>query len=304
VHQVANTDATVLLTGETGTGKELVARAIHHASRRKDRPLIKLNCAALPTGLIESELFGHEKGAFTGALEKRLGRFALADGGTIFLDEIGDIPHDVQVRLLRVLQEREFEPVGSPRTVRVDVRVIAATNRDLEKAVADGTFRADLFYRLNVFPIRLPPLRERQEDVSLLAHYFVDKHAARLGKRIEVIAPATLQQLRAYAWPGNIRELENVIERAVILSPATQLEVEPATLRAPAPAPTAGPERVGGAAAMTMAEHERQHVLAALAQTRWVIDGPRGAAKLLGLHPNTLRSRMKRLGLERPHETS
>jgi formate hydrogenlyase transcriptional activator len=222
---VAPTDSTVLILGETGTGKELVARALHNLSRRKDKPLIKVNCSALPTGLIESELFGHEKGAFTGAFERRTGRFALADGGTIFLDEIGDVPLEVQLRLLRVLQEHEFEPVGSAKTVTVDVRVIAATNRDLERAVADGSFRADLFYRLNVFPIHLPPLRKRPEDIPLLTHYFVDKYAAKIGRSVNTVSDDTMARLARYSWPGNIRELENVIERAVILSPGAPLEL-------------------------------------------------------------------------------
>ncbi|HEX6884653.1 MAG TPA: sigma 54-interacting transcriptional regulator [Planctomycetota bacterium] len=299
VRQVAPTDSTVLILGETGTGKELIARGLHAASRRKDRPLIKLNCAALPTGLIESELFGHEKGAFTGALEKRVGRFALADGGTIFLDEIGDVPPEVQVRLLRVLQEQEFEPVGSAKTVKVDVRVIAATNRDLAKAVAAGDFRADLYYRLNVFPITVPPLRERREDVPLLAHYFTARYAARIGKRFDAIAEETLLRLAEYSWPGNIRELENVIERAVILAPEGRLVVDPGMLRAEV-ALAAG-ERAPAAPStdLTAAENERAHLLAALERSGWRIEGERGAAKALGLHPNTLRSRMKRLGLQR-----
>jgi PAS domain S-box-containing protein len=307
VRQVAPTDSTVLILGETGTGKELVARAIHNVSRRKDRPLIKVNCSALPTGLIESELFGHERGAFTGATEKRVGRFALADGGTIFLDEIGDIPPEVQVRLLRVLQEHEFEPVGSSKTVRVDVRVIAATNRDLEKAVADGTFRADLFYRLNVFPIPVPPLRDRREDVPMLVHYFIEKYAAKIGQRVESVEPETMRLLVAYPWPGNVRELENVVERAVILSSGPMLTVESHALRPPAmaPAATAGVPGNGtapvasGATAETLAESQRRHILHALEQCNWVVEGPRGAATLLGLHPNTLRSRMKKLGIRR-----
>jgi PAS domain S-box-containing protein len=298
VRQVAPTDSTVLIQGETGTGKELIARALHSASRRRDKPLIKLNCAALPTGLIESELFGHEKGAFTGALEKRLGRFALADGGTIFLDEIGDVPPDVQVRLLRVLQEHEFEPVGSTRTVRVDVRVIAATNRDLAEAVRAGDFRADLYYRLDVFPIHVPPLAARGEDVVLLAHYFAARSAAKLGKAIDSIAPETLAALRAYAWPGNVRELENVIERAVILCAGPVLAVDPLLLRVEVrpPPPAAG--------VLTAAQHAREHILATLERCRWRIEGERGAAKTLGLHPNTLRSRMKKLGIQRAHESS
>jgi PAS domain S-box-containing protein len=301
VKQVAPMDATALILGETGTGKELIARAIHNASRRRDKPLIKLNCAALPTGLVESELFGHEKGAFTGALERRVGRFALADGGTIFLDEIGEISHETQLRLLRVLQELEFEPVGSSRTVRVDVRVIAATNRDLEKAVADGAFRADLFYRLNVFPIHVPPLRERRGDIPMLTRYFVEKYAMKIGRRIESIHPETLERLNAYPWPGNVRELENVIERAVILSTGTELEVDAQLLRAPAPpSPAAAPARAQeeeGPA--TLDGLQRRHIVKALEQCNWRIEGPRGAAVVLGLHPNTLRSRMKKLGLRR-----
>jgi PAS domain S-box-containing protein len=301
VKQVAPTPSTVLILGETGTGKELIARALHHNSRRRERPLIKLNCAAIPTGLIESELFGHEKGAFTGAIERRVGRFALADGGTIFLDEIGDVPMEVQVRLLRVLQEQEFEPVGSPRTHKVDVRVIAATNRDLSAAVADGSFRADLFYRLNVFPIHVPPLRERREDIPLLAHYFARKYSARIGKHRTTIPEEAMRRLVAYRWPGNIRELENVIERAVILAPDSVLEIgadmvraEPEPPAAPGPAPAPGE-----AAGLSVAENERQHILRVLAQTKWRIEGDAGAARLLDLHPNTLRSRMKKLGIER-----
>ena len=311
LRQVAPTDSTVLILGETGTGKELVARAIHNISRRKEKPLIKVNCSALPTGLIESELFGHEKGAFTGATEKRVGRFALADGGTIFLDEIGDIPPEVQVRLLRVLQEHEFEPVGSSKTVRVDVRVIAATNRDLEKAVADGTLRADLFYRLNVFPIHVPPLRERREDVPMLAHYFIEKYAAKMGTRVEAVEDETMRGFVAYPWPGNVRELENVIERAVILSSGPTLAVEAHALRAPSAAPatiadvgltTAAAQPDGAAGdddSPTLEESQRRHIVRVLEQCHWVVEGPRGAATMLGLHPNTLRSRMKKLGIRR-----
>jgi PAS domain S-box-containing protein len=301
VKRVAPTDSTVLIQGETGTGKELIARALHSNSRRKDRPLIKLNCAALPAGLIESELFGHEKGAFTGALEKRVGRFALADGGTIFLDEIGDVPMDVQVRLLRVLQEQEFEPVGSPRTLKVDVRVIAATNRDLADAVKKGEFRADLFYRLNVFPILVPPLRERREDVPLLAHYFTAKYSMKIGKRVDAIAEETMRRLQEYPWPGNIRELENVIERAVILSLENKLVIDPAMLAVETRIPAVVDQgRVeGGAGVLTAAENERVHILRTLEKTNWRVEGELGAAKVLGLHPNTLRSRMKRLGIRR-----
>ncbi len=303
--QVAPTDATVLVLGETGTGKELMARAIHAISRRRGKPLIKLNCAAIPTGLIESELFGHEKGAFTGALEKRVGRFALADGGTIFLDEIGDIPPEVQVRLLRVLQEQEFEPVGASKTMKVDVRVIAATNRDLARAVADGSFRADLFYRLNVFPIAVPPLRERQDDVPVLAHYFLAKYAGRIGKPVQSIGADTLRRLVAYAWPGNIRELENVIERAVILSTGPVLEVDASILPASAEVPVAAapsvavPASGGEEALLTLEESQRRHIVRTPEECQWTIEGAHGAAKRLGLHPNTLRSRMKKLGIKR-----
>ena len=295
IEQVAGTDSTALILGETGTGKELIARAIHNLSRRRDRPLIKLNCAAMPTGLIESELFGHEKGAFTGAVERRVGRFALADQGTIFLDEIGDMPAEVQVRLLRVLQEREFEPVGSSKTLPVDVRVIAATHRDLKQAVADGSFRADLYYRLAIFPIEVPALRERKQDIPLLVHYFVRKYAAKIGKRIDEVDRETLARLAAYAWPGNVRELENVIERAVILSNGPRLEVDFEAVR---PAPGVAEVQRGGADE-TLTAGERRQILAALEQTGWVIDGARGAARILGLNANTLRSRMKKLGIAR-----
>jgi formate hydrogenlyase transcriptional activator len=303
VRQVAPTDSTVLILGETGTGKELVARAIHNISDRRERPLIKVNCAALPTGLIESELFGHEKGAFTGATQKRVGRFALADGGTIFLDEIGELQPEVQIRLLRVLQEHEFEPVGSSKTVKVDVRVIAATNRNLEKAVADGSFRADLFYRLHVFPIHMPPLRERAEDLPMLTHYFMEKHGTRIGRRMDAVEETTMQRLLAYPWPGNVRELENVVERAVILSRGSALEVEAHALRPPITEP-ARPTSVSaphpaGEGSESLAALQHRHTLRALEQCGWVIEGPRGAATMLGLHPNTLRSRMKKLGIMR-----
>ena len=319
VNRVAKTDATVLITGETGTGKELIARAIHSASHRHDKPLIKVNCAALPSGLVESELFGHEKGAFSGAISRRVGRFELAHGGTIFLDEIGEVPIDVQVKLLRVLQEREFERVGGAEPIKVDVRVIAATNRDLVKLIREGKFREDLFYRLNVFPIALPPLRDREGDVPLLVHFLVARFAARVGVRIESVGKATMERLNRYSWPGNIRELENVLERAVILSNGPTLEIDPEVF-ASAPAdrpPDANPprppgsENEGPAAAgvrqtpplESLESNTRNHILAALEQSGWVIDGPHGAAKILALHPNTLRSRMKKLGIARaPHE--
>jgi len=298
VEAVAPTPSTVLILGETGTGKELIARAIHERSARSERPLVKLNCSAISAGLVESELFGHVKGAFTGALANRSGRFELADGGTLFLDEVGELPLDAQAKLLRVLQEREYEPVGSSETRRVDVRMIAATNRDLEREVAEGRFRSDLYFRLAVLPIRVPPLRERREDVRLLAPFFVESLARQLAKRIEGIAPETLDRLVAYDWPGNVRELQNVIERAMVLARGPLLELGPELL-APAPggAPAAGP----GSALQDVA---RQHVLSVLERCGWVIDGAEGAAKALGLSPSTLRSRMKKLGVERPRANS
>ncbi len=305
VGRVAPTDASVLITGETGTGKELIARAIHSTSRRKDRPLIKVNCAALPAGLVESELFGHERGAFSGAVARRLGRFELADGGTLFLDEIGELPPEAQVKLLRVLQEREFDRVGGTAPVRVDVRVIAATNRDLLRAVQEKAFREDLYYRLNVFPVRLPPLRDRAEDIPLLVRFLVDKFAARIGKHLQVSEPV-LQRLQRYAWPGNIRELENVLERAVILTNGPMLEFGPEFLHPPTPpsrleaVPEAGAEEpAAGKQPLQLEAVERGHILRVLEQTNWVVQGPRGAAQLLGLHPNTLRHRLKKLGITR-----
>ncbi len=309
VHLVAGTDSVVLILGETGTGKELIARAIHAHSKRKDRPLIKVNCAALPTGLVESELFGHEKGAFTGATEKRLGRFELADGGTLFLDEIGEMPPEVQVKLLRVLQEREFERVGGTKTLSVDVRVIAATNRDLPASITEGKFRQDLYYRLNVFPISLPPLRARPEDIPLLVHYFVTRYAAKIGRQITRVPKDVMQRLVTYAWPGNVRELENVIERAVILSLGPELGLGPEAL----PVLPAGPPGNGAALldtdgtpldALTLEEAERQHIVAILKHTQWRIDGPQGAARILNVHPSTLRSRIKKLGIQRSAEQS
>ena len=299
VRRVAATDATVLITGETGTGKELIARAIHSNSRRAARPLIKVNCAALPAGLVESELFGHEKGAFTGAIARRIGRFELADGGTLFLDEIGELPLETQAKLLRVLQEREIERVGGGVAIPVDVRIIAATNRDLLKAVRDRTFREDLYYRLNVFPIPLPPLRDRAEDIPLLVRFLVERFSARTGRRIEGVSQETMRRLAAYRWPGNIRELENVIERAIILAAGPTLDFQIDSERPPAPA------AIEDSSASSLEAVERRHILAVLEQTHWIIDGPRGAAGILGLHPNTLRSRLKKLGIARSaHEPS
>ncbi len=300
VRRVASTDATVLVSGETGTGKELIARAIHSLSHRRDKPLIKINCAALPAGLVENELFGHEKGAFTGAISRHTGRFELANEGTIFLDEIGELPAEAQAKLLRVLQEREFDRVGGTASRKIDVRVIAATNRDLLKAVREKTFREDLYYRLSVFPIEIPPLRERSEDVPLLANFLLDKFASRVGRRFEQIAPDTLRRLKSYSWPGNIRELQNVLERAVILATGSVLEVDPEVL-----GQTGVELEPTGTPSATLEDVERTHILAVLRQTRWVIDGPRGAAAVLGLHPNTIRSRLKKLGLSRSsHEPS
>jgi transcriptional regulator with GAF, ATPase, and Fis domain len=311
IRLVAPADSTVLILGETGTGKELIARAIHSASSRHERPLIKVNCAALPASLIESELFGHEKGAFTGATEKRIGRFELANGGTIFLDEIGELPTEVQIKLLRVLQEREFERIGASSTVRVDIRVIAATNRDLTQAVAEGKFRRDLFYRLNVFPIVMPPLRQRPDDIPLLAHYFVQRHAGRIGRPITRVPAATMARLTAYPWPGNIRELENVIERAVILSSGPDLELASELIPAIAVAvdDTSNAGLTTDTSAVTAADRslghiEREHILEVLQRTNWRIEGPNGAAAILRLNPSTLRSRMKKFGLERGRDMS
>jgi PAS domain S-box-containing protein len=317
VKLVASTDSSVLILGETGTGKELVARAVHSNSERRKRPLVKVNCATLPTGLIEAELFGHEKGAFTGATEKRLGRFELAHGGTIFLDEIGEMPAEAQVKLLRVLQEHEFERLGGRETIKVDVRVIAATNRDLLRAVADGAFRQDLYYRLSVFPLRVPSLRERREDIPLLVHYFVGRYAARIGRKITRVAQEAMERLVAYPWPGNIRELENVIERAVILSAGSELEVAAEALpviteTAPGSGLGLTPGRpqvkdsIGSAGdePLTLEEMERRHIVDVLNRTTWKIDGPKGAAGLLKLNPSTLRSRIKKLGIRRSSDIS
>ncbi|MGD9852876.1 MAG: sigma 54-interacting transcriptional regulator [Nitrospirales bacterium] len=291
VERVAPTDSTVLVTGETGTGKELIARAIHNLSPRKSKPLVKVNCAAIPAGLIESELFGHEKGAFTGALTKKIGRFELADKGTIFLDEIGELPLDLQAKLLRVLQEGEFERVGGMQTFKVNVRVIAATNRDLEHLSHTGHYRSDLYYRLNVFPIHLPSLRERKEDIPLLAQYFARKCATNLGKRIDRIPESMMAALRQYAWPGNIRELEHVIERAVILTEGSSLE--------PIEFSTGTRGGQSGPSVLTLEERERLHIMDILEQTGWRVSGKDGAAELLGLKPTTLEARMKKLGIAR-----
>jgi formate hydrogenlyase transcriptional activator len=302
VERVAATDATVLITGETGSGKELIARALHDRGARKQRPLVKVNCGAVPAALLESELFGHVKGAFTGALERRIGRFELADGGTLFLDEVGELPLDTQVKLLRVLQEREFEPVGSSKTMRVDVRIIAATNRDLHEEVKAGRFRADLFFRLNVVPIAVPPLRERAADIPMLVMYFVSRFAKKFSRSIDGVARDTMDRLTAYDWPGNIRELQNVVERAVVMAQGSKLSLEPDVLPAPpAASPTqAEPLTHIETRGVSLHEAERRHIEAVLVQTRGVIEGPDGAARVLNLHPNTLRSRMKKLGVTRP----
>ncbi|MFO1503484.1 MAG: sigma 54-interacting transcriptional regulator [Steroidobacteraceae bacterium] len=304
VQRVAPADATVLITGESGTGKELIARAIHSASARADKPFIKVNCAALPTSLVESELFGHERGAFSGAIQRRIGRFELANGGTIFLDEIGEVPMDVQVKLLRVLQEREFERIGSNQPLHTDVRVIAATNRDLLKSIKAGDFRADLYYRLNVFPIHLPPLRSRREDIPLLVRFFVQKYASRIGRKVDSIAPETMDALVRYPWPGNIRELENIVERALILSSSPELTIDADVLAvageerpAQDPEPPSGPDPATDASDLDSVQ--RQHIVATLRDANWVIEGSRGAAARLGMKPGTLRHRMKKLGIAR-----
>jgi transcriptional regulator with GAF, ATPase, and Fis domain len=280
------------VTGETGTGKEVVVRAIHRLSPRKNKILVKVNCAALPSGVIESELFGHEKGAFTGALARRVGRFELADGGTLFLDEVGDLPLELQAKLLRVLQEGEFERLGGSQTLKVNVRMIAATNRDLKTAVEEGRFRADLFYRLNVFPIPIPPLRERMEDVPRLTRHFVMIYAAKMGKSIGSISERVLSKLMAYNWPGNVRELQNVLERAVILSRTNRLELDDAL-----PAPLAGPRTT---VTRTLEDIERGHILSVLESVGWRVSGDHGAGKILGLKRTTLEARMSKLGITRP----
>jgi formate hydrogenlyase transcriptional activator len=307
VRKVAPTDATVLILGETGTGKELIARAIHSASNRADKPFIKINCAALPAGLVESELFGHERGAFSGAIQRRIGRFELAHGGTIFIDEIGDVSADTQLKLLRVLQEREFERIGGNQTIKCDVRVIAATNRDLQKAIAAGGFRADLFFRLNVFPVNLPPLRARAEDIPLLVRFFVQKYAAKIGRRVDSIDGEAMERLTCYSWPGNIRELENIVERALILATSPVLtidaEVLPVTEVRQAPAsgslPLAAQPANASDAPGDLNSVQRDHILSTLRQVNWVVEGDNGAAIRLGMKPATLRHRMKKLGISR-----
>jgi formate hydrogenlyase transcriptional activator len=293
VETVASTDSTVLIYGETGTGKELIARAVHEFSSRRDRTFVKLNCAAIPMGLLESELFGHERGAFTGAISQKVGRFELAHQGTLFLDEVGDIPPELQPKLLRVLQEQEFERLGSTRTIRVDVRLVAATNRDLGKMVADSEFRNDLYYRLNVFPIVVPPLRERRDDIPRLVRHFTQRFARRMGRRIENISSATMDALTLYSWPGNVRELQNVIERAVILSRGTSLQVPLGDLQSPSQ------ETEATGATVTLADAERDHILNVLREAGWVIGGPKGAATRLGMKRSTLQWKMKRLGISK-----
>jgi formate hydrogenlyase transcriptional activator len=296
VEAVASTDSAVLITGETGTGKELIARAVHRLSPRAGRTFVKLNCAAIPTGLLESELFGHEKGAFTGAVERRLGRFELADGGTLFLDEVGDIPMELQPKLLRVLQEQEFERIGSGKTIKVDVRLVAATHRDLTKMVADGRFRADLFYRLHVFPIHLPPLRERRDDIPALVWHFARLFARRSGKAITAIQAETMARLQHYDWPGNIRELEHLIERAVILSPGLELRV-PRIDPVPMTGVSPGPRLSAGT---SLKDAERELIRRSLEECRWRVGGSKGAAARLGMKRTTLLARMKKLGIQRP----
>jgi DNA-binding NtrC family response regulator len=293
VETVAPTDSTVLIYGETGTGKELIARAIRNLSLRCSNPFVKLNCAAIPTGLLESELFGHEKGAFTGAIGQRIGRFEFANSGTLFLDEIGDIPLELQPKLLRVIQEQEFERLGSTRTIHVDVRLVAATNSDLAHMVSQKQFRSDLYYRLNVFPIAIPPLRDRREDIPLLVHYFVQKYARRMNKRIDTIPTEAIMALSEYRWPGNVRELENLIERAVILSQGTELHVPVPELKSEA--------REETQPVTTLEAAERDHILRALQAAEWVIGGPTGAAARLGMKRTTLQSKIQKLGISRPN---
>jgi len=292
VETVAATDSTVLIQGETGTGKELIARAIHNLSGRRGRTFVKINCAAIPMGLLESELFGHERGAFTGAIAQKIGRFELAHQGTLFMDEVGDIPLELQAKLLRVLQEQEFERLGSTKTMKVNVRLIAATNRDLAEMIAEKAFRSDLYYRLNVFPISIPPLRERREDIPLLVRYFAQKYSRRMNKQVETVSSGTMDALVDYDWPGNIRELENMIERAVILSQGSTLSVPLTELKH---ASAATPHRVS-----TLESAEREHILRILKEANWVLAGPSGAAARLGMKRTTLQHRMKKLNISRP----
>lgn len=292
VEQVAPSDSTVLILGETGTGKELLAKAVHHISNRKNEPLVKVNCAALPSNLIESELFGHEKGAFTGAISRKIGRFELADKGSIFLDEIGELPLELQSKLLRVLQEGEVERLGGSKVIKVDVRIIAATNRDLQKEVEKGNFRADLYYRLYVFPINTPALRDRKEDIIPLVRHFVEKYSSKMGKNIEQIPKPIMNRLEAYHWPGNVRELENIIERAVIISSGKKLELGD-WLQINHAAPSAA-EKID-----TLEDHERKHIIKALKMTNWRVSGDKGAAKILDINDRTLQSRMKKLDITR-----
>lgn len=296
VAQVAPTDSTVLIQGETGTGKELIARAVHDSSSRFGRPFIKLNCAAIPFDLLESELFGHEKGAFTGAIAQKIGRFELADKGTLFLDEVGDIPLPLQPKLLRVLQEQEFERLGSGRTHQVDVRLVAATHRNLVEMVKRNEFRSDLYYRLNVFPIPLPPLRERREDIPALVEHFVEIYSRRMGKQIDQVSPETMSELTSYPWPGNIRELQNFIERSVIVTPGNILQPPLASLRTAV--------EVGSVGAITLEDAEREHIIKILEQARWVVSGPNGAAARLGIKRSTLYFRMQKLGISRTRKDS
>ena len=296
VEQVAPTDSTVLIQGETGTGKELIARAIHNLSARCGRPFVKLNCAAIPFDLLESELFGHERGAFTGAIAQKIGRFELADKGTLFLDEVGDIPPGLQPKLLRVLQEQEFERLGSTRTHQVDVRLVAATNRNLPDMVKRNEFRSDLYYRLNVFPIPLPPLRARREDIPALVEHFVEIYGRRMGKQIDEISSETMSELGSYAWPGNIRELQNFIERSVILTSGNVLKSPLASLRNAPEAESLEP--------VTMEDAEREHIRKILEQTRWVVSGPNGAAARLRIKRSTLYFRMQKLGISRTNKNS
>jgi formate hydrogenlyase transcriptional activator len=298
IQTVAPTDSTVLISGETGSGKELVARAIHQLSTRVNHAFVKLNCAAIPTGLLESELFGHEKGAFTGAINQRIGRFELANRGTVFLDEVGEIPLELQPKLLRVLQEREFERLGSTRTLRTDARLIAATNRDLAALAEEQKFRQDLFYRLNVFPITVPPLRDRREDIPMLVRHFAQQFARRMKKNVETIPSETMETLTRYDWPGNIRELQNLIERAVILSTGPTLDVPVAALNPRRSTAATGTKVESGAG--TLEDADRRHIIAALESTNWVLAGPKGAAARLGVKRSTLQFRMRKLGIARP----